>query len=146
MMCIYLCIYIRHVCPRHVFVSCSALDLLLKTEALPAEALPASMLPLLAEGLKVDDTGDLRGFDQSKWRSNMIQPLKTEISGVGDFSKKCCALSVLDKALLLEANRARLHFQTFPDFNAESGPLCGNFLTLPILTLPPKAAASASNT
>jgi hypothetical protein len=42
--------------------------LLLKTEALPAEALPASMLPLLAEGLKVDDTGDLRGFDQSKWR------------------------------------------------------------------------------
>lgn len=27
-----------------------ALDLLLKTEALPAEALPASMLPLLAEG------------------------------------------------------------------------------------------------
>lgn len=65
---IFVYIYIRHVCPRHVFVSCSALDLLLKTEALPAEALPASMLPLLAEGLKVDDTGDLRGFDQSKWR------------------------------------------------------------------------------
>ena len=73
MMCIYIYIYItvyiyNYVCPRHVFVSCSALDLLLKTEALPAEALPASMLPLLAEGLKVDDTGDLRGFDQSKWR------------------------------------------------------------------------------
>ena len=44
----------KDTCPRYLVSS--ALDLLLKTEALPAEALPASM-PLLAEGPQ-GNTGD----------------------------------------------------------------------------------------